>query len=118
MSEYGLATPRDDETDDPLPVDHTYEWDEEEVTIELVPPTLDQLEEYQDLGGDVDTDRLRDIVDKHITKPDIPAGKMTVREVNCYIRGILDYGEDGGSDRIQQMREALQERNGRGNAES
>lgn len=115
MTEYGLSTPRDPDTDDPLPVEHKYEWNGEDVVIELVPPTLDQLERYQEMGADVDTEALRDIVDDHIEKPDRPAGSMTVREINCYIRGILDYGEDGGGDRMDELREELAKRNAEGN---
>lgn len=114
MSEYGLTQPRDDDGD-PEPVDHTYEWDGEEVTIELVPPTLEQLKEYRDLGTDADMEELEKIVDRHVIKPEMPAAEMTEREVTCYMFGLRDYSESGGGERMQQVREAITERERGGN---
>lgn len=112
---YGLPTPRDGENN-LLPQDHSYEWNGQEVKIKLIPPTISQLEQYQNLGDDVEVDALRDIVDTHVEEPlkskGLNAGDLTVREVNCYVEGIIDYGDTGGK-KMEEVREAIEEREGR-----
>ncbi|MFW5896336.1 MAG: hypothetical protein ACOCUA_03025 [archaeon] len=114
---YGLPTPRDEATGELLPDEHTFEWetagDVLDVTIRLIPPTLEQLERYQDLGDDVGVEQLREVVETHIIQPDIPASDMTVREINCYIYGIIDYGSDGGGSKMDEIRRMVEEREGR-----
>lgn len=142
---YGLSTPRD-ENNELLPVEHTFpfdgeydddvdEWVEspEWVTIRLIPPTLSQLKEYRELGEDVqededaddaeliekDDDHLDDfknIIDRHVIEPAIPADDMTIREINCYISGVVDYGKNGGGARMERRRQQLaNENSGQGN---
>jgi hypothetical protein len=108
MPEYGLPSQRDAEGNLQA-VEHTFEFDDQEVTIKLVPPTFTQLEEYEDMGENVSTDELRTIIDKHLAKPDLKPGEMTVREVECYVQGIVDY-DAAGSDLAQAAQEELAER--------
>lgn len=91
------------------PQEHTYEWGGQEVTIKLVPPTLDQVEEYQDLGQDADIGEMRDVLRRHIKQPAKPPGEMTLQEVNCYIAGIMDHAESGGPEVVQEARDYLEE---------
>lgn len=116
MSDYGLPIDRTGDDNTPDPVEHTYEWNGEPVTIELVPPTLGQIKHYEDLGGDTDVDELEEIVDTHITKPELPAEDMTLEEINCYIEGILDHGQGGGSDMVQNAEQYIDEHAEQGNA--
>lgn len=113
--EYGLPDPREDDDSGLKGVDHEFEWNGETVSIRLVPPTLNQLQGYQDMGANADVDELKDILERHIVKPEKDPGDMTMREVNCYIDGILDYSNDGGGDLMQEVREELEERRGEGN---
>lgn len=112
MTDYGLPQSRD-EDGSPDPVEHEYEWDGEAVVIQIRPPMLEQLKRYQELGEDAAVEELEEIVDRHIEKPERPAAKMTEREISCYMYGIRDYGSGGGGDEMQQVREAIAEREGR-----
>lgn len=104
MSNTGYGLPSADG-----PQEHSYEWGDREVTIELVPPTLDQVEEYQSLGEDADVSQMRDILQRHIKKPEKPPGEMTLQEVNCYVAGIMDHAESGGPEVVQEARAYLEE---------
>jgi len=115
MTEYGLPHARDGADDEPAAVEHTFDWADGEVTIELVPPTLEQMKQYQNMGDDVAMDRLEAVVDRHIERPDVPAAKMTMEEVNCYVQGIMNHANRGGDDFIEEAREKLQEMAGEGN---
>jgi len=108
MPDYGLPTQRDAEGNLQA-VEHTFEFDDQEVAIKLVPPTFTQLEAYEDMGENVSTDELRTIIDEHLVKPDHNPGEMTVREVQCYVQGIVDYNADD-SDLAQAAQEELAER--------
>lgn len=114
-SQYGLSGERDEEGNIKT-ADHTFEWDGQEVTIKLKPPTLSQYEEYEDLGDDASVDEMETIVDRHVIEPDIPATDMTLREVQCYIEGIIDYGMNGGGNLADQVREELEQREASGNS--
>lgn len=110
--EYGLPDPREDADSGRRGVDHEFEWNGEEVSLRLVPPTLNQLQEYQNVGAEADADELKNILDRHIVKPEKDPGDMTMREVNCYIEGLLDYSNNGGGERMQEVREELEQRRG------
>lgn len=114
MSEYGLPTNRD--SDGELkPVDHTYEYAGDTITIKMVPPTITQQDEYEDLGAEVAFEDLNEIVERHIVKPDVENVELTTREVMCYLHGINDYGLNGGS-MAQAVQEELEQRSeGEGN---
>lgn len=116
MSDYGLPTQRTGDDNNPDPVDHTFEWDGDEVTIKLVPPTLGQIKRYENLGDDVGIEALEEIVDDHIEKPEIPAENMTMEEINCYVNGILDHGQNGGGDLTDEAQQYLDEHADGGNA--
>jgi hypothetical protein len=112
MSEYGLPETRDKDGELQA-VEHTYEWDGEEVTIKLFPPTISEFESYEDLGMKAGADELQDVVDDHLVKPEIPEDEdLTMRELLCYVEGIVDYS-NGGTPRAAAVQEELEER-GRG----
>lgn len=114
MTDYGLATPRNSDGS-PKPTDYTYEYDGDDIMIKLIPPTFTDMEAYQNLGADASGDELRGILDDHIVKPETDPEDMTMREVNCYIYGIKQYGS-GGTDQMQQAIEELEKRqNAEGN---
>lgn len=91
---YGLISARDADGE-PRTDDHEFEWGDEVVKIKLRPPTLGEIQEYENLGDDVDAGRLADIIGRHIVKPeyDDPMD-MTLEELNCYVNGIVSYAEE------------------------
>ena len=112
MSEYGLPSVRDKDGELQA-VDHTFEWDDDEITIRLLPPTITEQERYEELGEDANAERLREIIDRHLVKPEIPEDEdLTGRELTCYLEGIVDYSVGGGSDLRQQVSEELERREG------
>lgn len=111
MSDYGLPTPRDDDGN-LKPVEHTYKWSGQDVTIQLVPPTISQQEEYEELGTETSTSDLREILDEHLVKPDPDEFDFTAREVLCYIEGIVDYSTGDLDGVAAEVRDELDERQG------
>jgi hypothetical protein len=108
MTDYGLPTVRD-EQGDLQAVEHTFDYAGQEVTIKLVPPTISQQEEYEEMGEDVDADALRELLDEHLVEPDVSAAEdLTMREVMCYVEGIVDYSTGGGM--AADVREELEQR--------
>lgn len=116
MTEYGLPSQRDSEGQ-LKGVDHTYEWDDEEVTIQLIPPTISQFEEYEDLGEETGAGELSEIVERHVVKPKISDTNLTARELLCYVQGIMHYSTgDSGAGLSEDIQEELDAREGgRGN---
>lgn len=109
MSEYGLPDLRD-KNGELQAADHTYQWDGQEITIELIPPTISQYDEYVSLGEDADDEELRSIIDEHLIKPDIPEDQdLTMRELLCYTQGIVRYCR-GDSGIAAEIRDELEDR--------
>lgn len=81
-------------------VEHTFEWGGQDVTIKLTPPTDSQVQEYEALGDEASMDELRKIVDRHVEAPQYD--EYTMRELNCFITGIMDHAAGG------EMGEAIQ----------
>ncbi|WP_459191821.1 hypothetical protein [Halosimplex sp. J119] len=94
MSEYGLPDIRDKDGELQA-VEHTYEWNGDDVTIKLIPPTIAEYESYEDLGDEAGAGELQEVVDDHLEKPEI-AGEPTTAELLCYVHGIVDYCNGGG----------------------
>lgn len=114
MSEYGLAGRRDNEGNR-KPVEHEFEWKGQPVTIKLLPPTVSEAEEYEDLGEEVGAGEMADIVGNHIVKPEFEdASDMTVEELQAYVMGIMDYASDG--DDLQDRVDAELEKRDDGSA--
>ena len=107
MSEWGLPSERDS-NGNLRAVEHEYEYQGEDVKIKLYPPTVSQLEEYEELGDDTSATELADIVDQHLVKPDVD--DPTIQELFCFVQGIVDYGAAGGTDFVQDAREELEKR--------
>lgn len=112
MSEYGLSGFRDKDGKRQT-VEHTYTWDGQEVTIKLDPPTISQQEEYEQLGEEADSERLREIVDRHVVEPSIPEDEeWTTREVMCYLEGIINFSVGGGGEMGEAIRDEIEARGG------
>lgn len=110
MTDYGLPEARDSEGKLQA-VDHTFEFDGDEVTIKLVPPTKGDIEEYEQMDADVSASQIADVLDKHLVKPDLDPEEMTGRELNCYVEGIFDYST-GGGDFHEAVQAELEKRAG------
>lgn len=107
---YGLPSPRDKDGE-LLPVEHTYDWQGQEVTIKAVPPTVSELDGYENLGFETSFGDLYEIVDKHLLKPELPSQDDTSgRELSCYLQGIMNIGGGDGVDFAEAARDALDER--------
>jgi hypothetical protein len=115
MSEYGLPEVRDKDGD-LQPVEHTYEWGGEDITIKLLPPTIPEYSDYENLGEETENEELREIIGRHLVKPDIPEDQaLTMPELLCYVEGIVDYC-NGSAGLGGAAREELEERGvGEGN---
>lgn len=111
MSDYGLPGLRDEEGE-LKPQDHTFEWSGEEVTIKILPPTISQQEEYEELGMETTTEDLREILDEHLLKPDPKQVELTGREVLCYVEGIVDYSTGDRDGVAAEVLEELEKREG------
>jgi len=110
---YGLPDTRDEDGGRKA-VDHTFEWGGQEITIKLLPPTIAQQQEYEELGEEADAEALAEILDEHLVKPDVD--DPTTRELFCYLEGIVDYGVSGGGEVADEVREEIEERKDEGNA--
>lgn len=112
MTQYGLPGIRENDGSRKK-VDHTFEWDGQEVTIRLIPPTISQHEEYEELGEEATAGQLASILDRHLVKPDV-GDDPTARELFCYLEGIIDYGVGGGGELGDEVRDELEARQATG----
>jgi hypothetical protein len=111
MSEYGLAGLRDaDGTRQP--VEHTYEYAGDEVTIKFIPPTLNEVDEIEERmqDDDLDVEEIQQPLDDYLIEPSIPDGEgWTLREFDAYITGIYEWSM--GAEGIHaEVRDELEER--------
>lgn len=115
-SSYGLSGLRDKDGNRQT-VEHSYEWGGDEITIKLDPPTVSQQEAYEDLGEEAGAGELRDVLDEHLVEPSIPDDEeWTMRELLCYVNGIVDFSNGGAPDVIDEVRDELDQRaDGAGN---
>lgn len=110
--EFGIPDLRDPDTGDLKPAVHTYEYDGREIHIQLTPPTVADIQEYRNLGDDVDAEELAEIVDRHIVQPHIDdPSNLTARELTAYAQGILDYSS-GGNELAREVNDELEARGG------
>lgn len=96
-TEYGLAGFRDKDGN-LQPVEHSYSWNGEEITIKFRPPTIAEQEELENLDDDAGASELEAVLDRHMVKPQIPdGGSWTTREMWAYLQGIMQHsiGEAG-----------------------
>lgn len=105
---YGLPSVRD--RDGNLkPVDYTFTYRGEEVTVRIVPPTAAEVDQYESLDDPTAT-HLAEIVCNHIVKPDYDdPEELTMAEITCYSQGILTFHGGDGAD---ELADALDERLG------
>lgn len=106
MTQYGLTGRRDNDGNRKA-IEHSYEWNGEEVTIKLIPPTVSEAEEYEALGDDVSPTEMESIIDDHLEKPVI--NDMTVEELQCYAKGIFSAVSEA-DDFAQSVDEELDKR--------
>lgn len=110
--EYGLVGLRD--RDGELqPVEFSYEFAGEEVTIKFRPPTLAEQERLEDLDDDESAERLEEILDEHMIKPSVPDdGSWTAREMWAYLQGILQWSMGSENQLHADIQEELDEQTG------
>ena len=107
MSEYGLTDLRDGDGQR-QPVEHTFEWgdDDQEVTIRFVPPTLNEVDEIEDMmdSEDLSLDEIQEPLDDYLVEPSLPDEEgWTLREFWCYMTGIYQWslGDTGAHGNIR-----------------
>jgi len=111
MSEYGLPSARDSDGDRRA-TDHSYEWNGQEITIKILPPTVAEAEEYEHLGDDVSPTEMANIIDKHLKKPEIDdPSDMTIQELRAYAEGIFSAVAEE-NEFAEQVNEELESRGG------
>lgn len=108
--QYGLTDERDSDGNRKA-VEHSYEWDGQDIHIKLIPPTISEIEEYEEFGEEMPASKLRDVIDDHIVKPEVE--DPTMREVMCYIEGIIDYAGEG-NELANAAQEELESRSNTG----
>ena len=112
--EYGLPGFRDSEGNR-KPQEHSYQYKDQPVNIRLIPPTVSEIEEYEDMGEDVGREKLQDVFDRHVLKPEVSdVGELTIDELKAYVQGIIDYAQDG-NDLAVAARDELEDRATAGN---
>lgn len=114
MTEYGLPNRRDSEGNRKAQ-EHSYEWNGQEITIKIIPPSVAQAEEYEALGDDIAPTEMAEIVNKHVEKPQIEAEDMGMDELLCYAEGIFDYVQGGDDFEAAVDAELEQRESGEGN---
>jgi len=107
MTDYGLPGHRDSEGN-LKPTDHTFDWNGQDVTIRILPPTLSQIDEIENLPEDVSADVMEEHLTDIVVKPEVE--DMTVPEMNAFIQGVMDYAYSGGTALAQEARAELDER--------
>lgn len=111
MTEYGITKERDSDGNR-KPVDHTFEFDGDEITIQLMPPTISEVEEFEEFGDDMPASKLKEIFNRHILKPDVE--DPTITELTAYVQGLVDYA-NGGTELADAAKEELEARGAEGN---
>jgi hypothetical protein len=108
MTEYGLPGHRDNDGNR-KPVDYTFEWNGDDVSIRILPPTLSEMDYIEQLPEDVDPDTLRDAIIDILVEPELDDNPTTT-EIFAYMVGIQQYAYSGGSPIAQEAREELDRR--------
>lgn len=113
MSEYSLTDERD-EDGNRRPVDHTFMYAGSEKKIKILPPTISQVERFEEMEKKDETsiDELMGVFGEHVVKPDID--DPTMREAEAMAEGLLDYIENG-NQLAQDAQEELNKRGDSGN---
>lgn len=110
-TQYGLTDERNSDGSRKA-VKHSYEFDGQDITVKLLPPTISEVEEYEQLQEkeEPEASELREIIHRHIKKPEID--DPTMREVQCYVQAILDYSLGGGNELAEMAEAELEKRDG------
>lgn len=109
---YGLPSVRDPDTGNLKPVDHTYQFQGREVRIKARPPTIAEMDEYENMPDEISwVHDFYPIVEKHLVKPELPPPEeTTAQEIICYQRGIMGLGYIGGTELGQDALDELEAR--------
>lgn len=116
--EYGIPGHRDPHTGELRPQEHVYESpDHGAVRLQLIPPTEQEVQAWQQAGNDMSPERMGDILDAKLVKPDIER-PYSMTELVVYVNAIADYALDDDSDRAEAIAEALERRREEAEAEA
>jgi len=111
MTEYGLTGLRDGDGNR-QPVEHTFEYSGDKVTIKFIPPTLNEVDDIEEMmqDDDLDVDEIQQPLDDYLVKPSLPDDDgWTLREFDAYISGIYEWSM-GAEGIHSEVREELEER--------
>lgn len=117
MTEYGLPNTRDKDGELQA-IDHTYDFDGEEITIKFRPPTVSEFERIEEIQqqADVDPSELEDLLREFLCKPEIPEDdSFSFREMMAYLEGIVQYSTGGGGMQEEARAELEQHLDAEGN---
>lgn len=111
-SQYGIPDLRDEEGG-LREVDHTFQWNNSDVTIRITPPTIGQIEKYQRLGDEAEPEEIKDVLKDHLVKPEVDYNDLTATEMLCYATGIMDHVSGGSTGGLSSaVKEELEARRG------
>lgn len=107
--QYGLPTSADET------VEHTTSYQGTEFTVRLRPPTISEMDEYENPGEELTWSQLYDRADKHLEKPELPPEDETPStHILAYNQAIQEVGMMGASDFDQDVISEIEERVGDG----
>ena len=93
MTDYGISGLRDADGERKV-VEHTHQFDGEDVTIKFVPPTIAEVDDLEELleQEDLSPADIQQPLNDYLVEPTIPDGEdWTLREFNCYIEAIYSW---------------------------
>lgn len=105
---YGIPNIRDEEGK-LKGIDHTFDWNNQDITIKHKPLTVTEQQEIEEQGENVEVEYMQELLNKKMVQPSIE-GDWSLAEVICYFEGIVDFATGGGGEVMQQAREELQRR--------
>lgn len=104
---YGLPTSAKDA------VEYTTEFQGEEFTIVARPPTIPEMDEYENLPEDISWEDLYDICDKHLEQPELPPKDEALpRNILAYNMAIREMGTVGATQFDRDVLDELQDKAG------
>lgn len=106
---YGIPDIRD-ASGDFKDVDHSFEWNGQEVIIKHIPLTAPEQQRIEDQGEDLDMEFMANILDEKMVEPAPPDGDWALAELTCYFEGIVDFASGGGNEMMAQARQELERR--------
>lgn len=114
MSDYGIAGLRDSDGER-KPVEHTTDWNGDEVTVKFVPPTITEVDDLEELLNqeDLTPKEIQGPLNEYLVEPSIPDDQeWTLPEFNCYIGAIYEWSMGDGDGAAGAVADELEERDG------